>query len=105
MHRIARLVVSAALLGAAGLTATALGAEHASADPSPASLCPDAVTAMFGPNVCVFTPSMSQPAIQADINAVYAQQADNDMGTTRYALMFEPGTYGSQTTPLNVSVG
>jgi hypothetical protein len=103
MHRIARLVVSAALLGAAGLTATAVGAEHASADP--ASLCQDAVTAMFGPNVCVFTPSMSQAAIQADADAIYAQQTDNEMGTARYALLFEPGTYGSATSPLDIQVG
>ncbi|TVZ04341.1 adenylyl cyclase [Trebonia kvetii] len=105
MHRIARLVVSAALLGAAGLTATAMGAEHASADPSPASLCPDAVTATFGPNVCVFTPSMPQAAIQADADAIYAQQTDNEMGTARYALLFEPGTYGSATSPLDIRVG
>ncbi len=105
MQRIARLVVSAALLGAAALTATAVGAEHARADPSPASLCPDAVTAMFGPNVCVFTPSMSQADIQADVNAIYAQQVDSEMGTGRYALFFEPGTYGSQNTPLDIPVG
>ena len=105
MRRIARLVVSAALLGAAGLTATAVGAEHASADPSQASLCPDAVIATFGPNVCVFTPSMPQAAVQADVNAIYAQQADNEMGAARYALLFEPGTYGSQGTPLDIPVG
>jgi hypothetical protein len=105
MRKIARLVVSAALLGTAALTATAVGAEHASADPSPASLCPDAVTATFGPNVCVFTPSMSQADIQADVNAIYAQQVDNEMGTARYALLFEPGTYGSQNTPLDIPVG
>jgi hypothetical protein len=104
MHR-TRLVVSAALLGAAALTATAVGAEHASADPSPASLCPDAVTATFGPDVCVFTPSMSQAGIQADVNAIYAQQVDNEMGTARYALFFEPGTYGSQSSPLDIPVG
>jgi hypothetical protein len=105
MYRIARLMVSAALLGAAALTATAAGAEHASADPSPASLCPDAVTATFGPYVCVFTPSMSQAGIQADVNAIYAQQVDNEMGTARYALLFEPGTYGSQGNPLDIPVG
>ena len=106
MHRIARLMLSAAVLGAAALTATAAGAEHASADPSPpASLCPGAVTAMFGPNVCVFTPSMSQADIQAEVNAIYAQQVDNEMGTARYALLFEPGTYGSQNNPLDIPVG
>src|SRR5260370_523114 len=105
MYRIARLMVGAALLVAGALTATAAGAEHASADPSPASLCPDAVTAMFGPHVCVFTPSMSQADIQADVNAIYAQQVDNEMGTARYALLFEPGTYGSQSNPLDIRVG
>src|SRR5215471_18993323 len=105
MYRIARLMVSAALLGAAALTATAAGAEHASADSSPASLCPDAVTATFGLNVCVFTPSMSQADIQAKVNDIYAQQVNNEMGTARYALLFEPGTYGSQSSPLDIPVG
>jgi len=69
MRKIARLAVSSALLGASALTATAVGAANASAAPSPASLCPDANIAMFGPNVCVFTPSMPQAAIQNDVNA------------------------------------
>lgn len=105
MRKIARLVVSSALLGASALTATAVGAANASAAPSPASLCPDANIAMFGPNVCVFTPSMTQAAIQNDVNAIYAQQATNEMGTARYALLFEPGTYGSQSAPLDIPVG
>jgi hypothetical protein len=105
MQRISRLLVSAAVLGTAALTATTAGAEHASADPTPASLCPDAVTATFGPNVCVFTPTMPQANIQADVNAIYAQQVGNEMGTARYALLFEPGTYGSQTNPLDIPAG
>ena len=48
---------------------------------------------------------MSQTAIQAAVNAIYAQQVDNEMGTARYALLFEPGTYGSQTNPLDIPVG
>jgi hypothetical protein len=103
MHRFARLAASA-LLGAAALSAITVGAEHAAADPSP-SLCPDAATALFGPNVCVFTPAMTQAAIQADVNAVYAQQATNEMGTARFALLFEPGTYGSASSPLDIPVG
>jgi hypothetical protein len=105
MRKIARLAVSSALLGASALIATAVGAANASAAPSPASLCPDANIAMFGPNVCVFTPSMTQAAIQNDVNAIYAQQATNEMGTARYALLFEPGTYGSQSAPLDIPVG
>jgi hypothetical protein len=103
MQRIVRLLVSVVVLVAAALTATAEGTR---ADPSPsASLCPGAVTATFGPNVCVFTPSMSQADIQAAVNAIYAQQVDNEMGTARYALLFEPGTYGSQNNPLDIPVG
>jgi hypothetical protein len=101
MQRIVRLLVSVLVLLAAGLTATAEGTRAA---PS-ASLCPGAVTATFGPNVCVFTPSMSQAEVQAAVNAIYAQQVDNEMGTARYALLFEPGTYGSQTNPLDIPVG
>src|SRR5215831_16633142 len=105
MRRITGSLILAAALAASALTAIAAVAEHASADPPPASLCADAVTATFGPNVCVFTPSMSQAGIQAAVDAIYAQQADNEMGTARYALLFEPGTYGSQTNPLDIRVG
>ena len=48
---------------------------------------------------------MSQADIQAAVNAIYAQQVDNEMGTARYALLFEPGTYGPQTNPLDIPVG
>ena len=47
----------------------------------------------LGPNVYVFTPSMSTSTIQSDINAVYNTQQSNQFGTQRYELMFEPGTY------------
>jgi len=56
-------------------------------------------------NVVIFTPSMSQADIQATVNAIYAQQVDNEMGTARYALLFKPGTYGSQSSPLDIPVG
>jgi hypothetical protein len=59
----------------------------------------------FGPNVMVFDPSMPLAEIQADVNAVAAQQVDNEMGTQRYALLFKPGTYGSAATPLVFQVG
>jgi hypothetical protein len=94
-----RLLAGAVVLGVVALTATAGGA---AASPS---LCPGATTTTFGPNVCVFTPSMSQAGIQAAVNAVYAQQVDSEMGTGRYALLFAPGTYGSQSSPLDIPVG
>src|SRR5580704_10605788 len=105
MRRIVHLLFSAALLAAATLTATAVGA---SADPSPpASLCADAVTATFGPNVCVFTPQMSQTQIQDDLNNIAAQQVplSAQFNNDGYAVLFKPGTYGSAATPLVFEVG
>jgi hypothetical protein len=59
----------------------------------------------FGPNVYIFNPSMPQSEIQATVDAVANQQVSNQFGTQRYALLFEPGTYGSSTVPLNFQVG
>ncbi len=47
----------------------------------------------FGSNVLIFDPSMSNSAIQNQINAVYNSQQTSEMGTNRYALLFKPGTY------------
>ncbi|MGO8673769.1 MAG: hypothetical protein ACLQVD_20720 [Capsulimonadaceae bacterium] len=47
----------------------------------------------FGPNVLVFTPSMSPASIQSQINAVYTTQQSNQFGPERYAFLFQPGTY------------
>ena len=47
----------------------------------------------FGPNVFVFTPEMSMPAMQARINEVYAQQQHSEFGTGRYAFLLRPGEY------------
>src|SRR4051812_9539891 len=78
------------------------GRAFASADPHQGA---SAGSPDFGPNVVIFSPSMSQADIQAKVNAIYAQQVNNEMGTARYALLFEPGTYGSQTSPLDIPVG
>jgi hypothetical protein len=59
----------------------------------------------FGPNVLIFSPSTPQSDIQAAVNAVAAQQVPNQFGPQRYALLFEPGTYGSAANPLNFQVG
>ncbi|GCE09444.1 adenylyl cyclase [Dictyobacter aurantiacus] len=59
----------------------------------------------FGPNVYIFNPSMPQSEIQATVDAVANQQIPNQFGTQRYALLFEPGTYGSSSNPLNFQVG
>src|SRR5947208_1220953 len=54
----------------------------------------------FGANVLIFDPSMPTSQIQAKVDAIAAQQVDNEMGTQRYALLFKPGTYGSAANPL-----
>ena len=47
----------------------------------------------FGPNVLVFTPTMSTPAMQQQIDQVYAIQRRNEFGPQRNALLFLPGKY------------
>jgi hypothetical protein len=71
------------------------------------SICPDASSSLFGPNVCVFNPSMSQAAIQADVDRIATLQVPigSQFSTNRYAIFFEPGTYGSAANPLVFQVG
>jgi hypothetical protein len=59
----------------------------------------------LGGNVIVFTPSMSQAAIQAKLDAISTQQVPNQFGSQRYAILFAPGTYGSAADPLDFQVG
>src|ERR1700756_1084156 len=71
---------------------------------APAALA-DSSQPNFGPNVYIFNPSMPQSQIQATVDALASQQVSNQFGTQRYALLFEPGTYGSSSHPLNFRVG
>jgi hypothetical protein len=59
----------------------------------------------LGSNVYVFSPGEAQSTIQSDINTLYNAQVTNQFGSQRYALLFEPGTYGSAADPLTVNVG
>jgi hypothetical protein len=59
----------------------------------------------LGPNVIVFDPSMPVSEIQATVDAIHAQQVDDEMGTNRYALLFKPGSYGTDSEPLQMKVG
>ncbi len=99
------VVAGAALVAAGGVATAAWPA--AAAEPSLPSLCPDATTSTFGPYVCVFTPAMSQTAVQDDLNAIADQQVplSAQFDATRYAVLFEPGTYGSAQDPLVFQVG
>ena len=65
-----------------------------------APLAPD-----LGPNVTIFDPSMPVSEIQATVDAIHAQQVDDEMGTNRHLLLFKPGVYGSASEPLQMKVG
>ncbi|GGC89049.1 hypothetical protein GCM10011512_14950 [Tersicoccus solisilvae] len=96
-----RLGIAAAVCAVTlGVLAPTTDATAAPRPPSPVSVAPD-----LGANVVVFSPDMPQADIQARADAIYAQQVDNEMGTQRYALLFKPGTYGSDANPLNIKVG
>src|SRR5262245_58543769 len=90
------------------LTATAAGVALAVAVSLPGTVAsaqagggiPD-----LGPHVTVFDPSMPVSEIQATLDATYAAQVDNEMGTDRFAYLFLPGTYGTLTNPLQIKVG
>ncbi len=71
-----------------------------SADVSPAQPAPS-----FGTNVHIFSPSMDQSAIQGELNSIAIAQVHNEFGTRRDAVLFEPGTYGSNANPLVFQVG
>jgi hypothetical protein len=71
------------------------------AGPGSAAAAPPA----FGPNVVVFTPSTPQSQIQATLDSISTQQVSNQFGPQRYAVLFEPGTYGSAQSPLVFQLG
>src|ERR1700683_2253940 len=104
---LAALVIGAALVVGSG---TAAGATPVAATrpAAPAStVCPGATVGAFGPNVCVFNDTMTQADIQADLNNISAQQVPvaSQFDSQRYAVFFEPGTYGSAADPLVFQVG
>jgi hypothetical protein len=93
LSRWSLVVLAFAAIGG-GFATTALADSPASSGP------PD-----FGPNVHIFTPSTPQSEIQATVDAIAAQQVNNEFGPQRYALLFEPGTYGTKQNPLNFQIG
>jgi hypothetical protein len=97
-----RILAAAALVAGVGF-----GAVPAHAAAAASSICPDANVAAFGPNVCVFTDTMSQAAIQKDLDSIATQQVPvaSQFNSQRYAVLFRPGTYGSAGNPLVFQVG
>jgi hypothetical protein len=69
------------------------------------AVAPSTTGGALGPNVYIFTPSMSQASIQSTLDSIASQQVSNQFGSQRYAILFEPGTYGSKTDPLIFQVG
>ena len=99
------LAAAGALVLATGLSASAASsADNSGAHPASVP-APATANGNLGPNVYVFTPSMSQSSIQTTLNTIATQQVPNQFGTQRYALLFDPGTYGSVADPLIFQVG
>jgi hypothetical protein len=118
MRRIVRLLVVVAALAASVLTAIAVPAGAAPAAPAAPSAgtlsaagagtgCGGGADDPFGRNVCVFNDRMPQAEIQADLDAIASAQVpvSSQFGGGRYAVFFEPGTYGSSADPLVFQVG
>jgi hypothetical protein len=119
--RFPSMFIAAALIAATGLSlvpaTTALALPHP--PPPVPSLCGAYTSALFGPNVCVFTPpsgptltatATDLAAIQTVVNNIATQQVPlsaqfNNTPNDGYSLFFEPGTYGSATDPLVFQVG
>jgi hypothetical protein len=101
MSKIVRRLLA---IGLATVTVGALSATTGTAaSAAPATL--KAQNPNLGANVTIFDPSMPTADIQAKLDATYAKQVDNEMGTERYAFLFKPGTYGTDDQPLQIKVG
>ena len=105
-----RLVLATALAGALTASADVTASATAVVAPTAAHVVVAAAPTLsadtrFGPHVLVFDPSMPTSEIQAAADAVYAAQVNDEMGTTRWSLLFRPGTYGTASEPLQVKVG
>jgi hypothetical protein len=59
----------------------------------------------FGPNVTVFDPSMPMADIQSTLDDLANAQRSDEMGTSRHAVYFLPGDYGTADHPLRFEVG
>jgi len=96
-----------ALLAGAWLAVGPLApaAVAAPAAPAAGAVAPSTTGGAFGPNVYVFSPATSQASIQSTLDSIASQQVSNQFGSQRYAVLFEPGTYGSAADPLIFQVG
>ncbi|GAA1987320.1 glycosyl hydrolase family 28-related protein [Microbacterium pumilum] len=95
-RRLAAAVTGAALIAGALMASPAAAVAPAAVDP----IHPD-----FGPNVTIFSPDTPLADIQSSLDALADQQRDAEMGTTRHAVYFLPGDYGTDEAPLQFEVG
>lgn len=72
---------------------------------APATAAPPTKAPSFGANVTIFDPSMDVADIQSALDKAANEQVDAEMGTARYAFYFLPGTYGTESQPLQVRIG
>jgi hypothetical protein len=98
------LLITVLALGA-GMAVLSAAWFFAGGAPDSASERVSAAQPDLGPNVYVFRPSTPQGDIQAVVNRIANQQDSNEFGGQRYAILFEPGTYGSIAHPLFLQVG
>src|SRR3712207_1900773 len=94
--------IGGALAVTVSLSALPLTAGTAVAAPPPTTSWTDPD---LGPLVTVFGPDTPVAEIQAALDRTWAVQKDNEMGSERYAYLFEPGTYGTAGEPLQAKVG
>ncbi|NHI20641.1 adenylyl cyclase [Phycicoccus endophyticus] len=59
----------------------------------------------FGDHVLLLDPSMPTSEVQAAVDRISDAQTDDEMGTSRWSILFEPGTYGTADEPLQMKVG
>jgi hypothetical protein len=99
MRKVRAFLAGALVALACGVATNALAVPALAASPSTPT------KADLGSNVYVFNSGMPVSEIQKTVDAIAAQQIPNQFGTQRYALLFEPGVYGSSTNPLNFQIG
>ena len=99
-RRVLRSAIALLAIGVIGAALGGTGATTAAASATATTHPRAADDSPLGPNVLVFDPSMSSSSIQSQLDSVYSQQESNQFGTSRYALLFKPGTYD-----VNVNVG
>jgi hypothetical protein len=102
-RRLSILIALVAILMSTGsASAAAMGDEKASMGRAAG---PAAGRPALGPNVRIIDPSMSTSEIQSIVDGIASQQISSQFGSGRFALLFEPGTYGTADHPLNFQVG